>query len=61
MLLVADEKRRELVLDGDSSDARVNQVRAAVVPDTGVQAKEVWLVDKTESATRAQRVNRGEL
>jgi hypothetical protein len=54
--MVVEEKRR----DADIAE-RVKPVRVTLAPETGVQAKEVLDVDKTESATRAQRVKMGEV
>jgi hypothetical protein len=54
--MVVEEKRR----DADSAE-RVNPVRVTLAPETGVQAKELCVVDNTESATKAQRVNIGEV
>jgi hypothetical protein len=53
-MVLAEEKRRDAVAENAE---RVKPVRVMLAPETGVQAKEVWLVDKTESATNAQRVN----
>jgi hypothetical protein len=54
--MVEEEKRR----DADIAE-RVKPVRVTLAPETGVQAKEVLDVDNTESATKAQRVNIGEV
>jgi hypothetical protein len=54
--MVVEEKRRDV----DIAE-RVKPVRARLAPETGVKAKEVLDVDKTESATKAQRVKMGEV